>query len=90
MNEISNSVAKKSTKVGDKPGVTRSSQWVRVGENIDLLDTPILEDDINNFVFGYYASDLNGDGNVDLLDSPVIESNINNFVFMSFQVFQFL
>jgi ribosome biogenesis GTPase A len=37
---INRLVAKKSTKVGDKPGVTRSSQWVRIGENIDLLDTP--------------------------------------------------
>jgi ribosome biogenesis GTPase A len=37
---INRMVAKKSTRVGDKPGVTRSSQWVRIGENIDLLDTP--------------------------------------------------
>jgi ribosome biogenesis GTPase A len=28
------------TKTGDKPGVTRASQWVRVGPYLELLDTP--------------------------------------------------
>ena len=27
-------------KVGDRPGVTRANQWVRVGEYLELLDTP--------------------------------------------------
>lgn len=31
---------KSSTAVGNKPGVTRQKQWVRVKENIELLDTP--------------------------------------------------
>lgn len=36
-----NRITKKtSTIVGNKPGVTRQKQWVRVKENIDLLDTP--------------------------------------------------
>jgi ribosome biogenesis GTPase A len=30
------------TKTGNKPGVTRGTQWVRVHERIDLLDTPGL------------------------------------------------
>ena len=50
-------------------------------ENIDLLDIPLLESDINNFQFGYFPTDINGDGNVDLLDGPVVEDNVNNFVF---------
>lgn len=37
---INRIVDKKKVKTGDKPGVTRISQWVRIGENIDLLDTP--------------------------------------------------
>lgn len=37
---INRIVDKKKVKTGDKPGVTRNSQWVRIGENIDLLDTP--------------------------------------------------
>jgi len=28
------------TKVGNKPGVTKQKQWVRLNENIELLDTP--------------------------------------------------
>ena len=27
-------------RVGDRPGVTRANQWVRVGEYLELLDTP--------------------------------------------------
>ncbi len=51
--------------------------------NVDLLDLGLLENDINNFEFGYFASDLNGDGTVDLLDAPIMEANINAFVFSS-------
>ena len=29
-----------STIVGNKPGVTRQKQWIRIGNNIELLDTP--------------------------------------------------
>lgn len=36
-----NRITKKSSAgVGNKPGVTRQKQWVRVNENIELLDTP--------------------------------------------------
>ncbi len=36
-----NRISKKSqTKVGNKPGVTRQKQWVKVNNNIELLDTP--------------------------------------------------
>lgn len=31
---------KNSAQVGNKPGVTRQKQWVRINENIELLDTP--------------------------------------------------
>ena len=31
---------KKSANVGNKPGVTRSKQWIRLDNNIELLDTP--------------------------------------------------
>ena len=38
-----NKLAKRdSVKVGNKPGVTVQSKWVRIGNNIDLLDTPGL------------------------------------------------
>lgn len=36
-----NSYAKKAcTKVGNKPGVTRGKQWIRISKNVELLDTP--------------------------------------------------
>lgn len=31
---------KKTTVVGNKPGVTKQKQWVRISNNIELLDTP--------------------------------------------------
>lgn len=36
-----NRVSKKSTAgVGNKPGVTRQKQWIRINEKVELLDTP--------------------------------------------------
>lgn len=38
-----NKIAKKnSAAIGNKPGVTKKKQWIRVSDNIDLLDTPGL------------------------------------------------
>ena len=37
INRISN---KTSAQVGNKPGVTRQKQWIRLSNNIELLDTP--------------------------------------------------
>lgn len=31
---------KKTAQVGNKPGVTKQKQWVRISQNIELLDTP--------------------------------------------------
>lgn len=40
---IINKIAgKNSANVGNKPGVTKKKQWIRVDNNIDLLDTPGL------------------------------------------------
>jgi len=52
-------------------------------ESTDLLDLTAVEADISNFVSGYVATDVNGDGNVDILDTPTLESNISNFIFSS-------
>lgn len=37
INRVSNKVA---TQVGNKPGVTKQKQWIRLSNNIELLDTP--------------------------------------------------
>lgn len=50
-------------------------------ENVDLIDAGMEENDITNFIYGYYATDINGDGNVDLLDNAVLESNVNGFIY---------
>ena len=37
---INRLVNKKTAEVGNRPGVTKQKQWVRIGQNIELLDTP--------------------------------------------------
>ena len=37
---INNIVKKKITKVENRPGVTRNLQWIRINEDVELLDTP--------------------------------------------------
>ena len=37
---INRMINKKSAEVGNKPGVTKQKQWVRISTNIELLDTP--------------------------------------------------
>jgi subtilisin-like proprotein convertase family protein len=48
--------------------------------SVDFFDYPIWETDYNNFVSGYFASDLNGDGSIDFFDYPIWETNYNNFI----------
>lgn len=44
----------KKTKIGNRPGVTRQQQWVRLDKNIELLDTPgILVPKIENVDSGF-------------------------------------
>ena len=37
---INRLVKKRATNVGNKPGVTKSLEWIRINENLELLDTP--------------------------------------------------
>ncbi|MCR4897378.1 MAG: ribosome biogenesis GTPase YlqF [Lachnospiraceae bacterium] len=37
---INTFIGKAAAKTGNKPGVTRSNQWIRTGANVELLDTP--------------------------------------------------
>ncbi|HHU71598.1 MAG TPA: ribosome biogenesis GTPase YlqF [Clostridiales bacterium] len=39
---INSFVGKASAKTGNKPGVTKGKQWIRISKNIELLDTPGL------------------------------------------------
>lgn len=37
---INRLVNKKLAKIGDRPGITKGQQWIRIADGIDLLDTP--------------------------------------------------
>ncbi len=37
---INSFVGKACTKTGDKPGVTKGKQWIKLNKNVELLDTP--------------------------------------------------
>ncbi len=37
---INSLAGRSSAKTGDKPGVTRGNQWIRLGKSLELLDTP--------------------------------------------------
>ncbi|MFZ4454134.1 ribosome biogenesis GTPase YlqF [Salibacterium aidingense] len=37
---INRLVGKKTAKTGDKPGITKAQQWLKVGKKMELLDTP--------------------------------------------------
>ena len=37
---INRMTGKKSAKTGDRPGVTKGKQWIRLNKNVELLDTP--------------------------------------------------
>lgn len=37
---INSLAGRSSAKTGDKPGVTRGNQWIRLGRSLELLDTP--------------------------------------------------
>lgn len=33
-------IGKKTAKIGDRPGITKNQQWLKMGKEMDLLDTP--------------------------------------------------
>ena len=39
---INRLVGKKATNVGNKPGITKQLEWIRINDNMELLDTPGL------------------------------------------------
>jgi ribosome biogenesis GTPase A len=51
---INRLVNKKVAKTGDRPGVTKGQQWIRIADGVDLLDTPgILWHKFDNEKIGY-------------------------------------
>ena len=51
---INKITGKKSTSVGNKPGVTKTISWIRINDKLDLMDTPgILWPKINDQLVAY-------------------------------------
>ncbi len=54
INQLSKSSA---TKTGNTPGVTKAQQWIKLGENFELLDTPgILWPKFEDPIVGYHLA----------------------------------
>ena len=54
---INKLVNKKVTNVGDRPGVTKAQQWIRINKDLQLLDTPgVLWPKFDDPVQGYHLA----------------------------------
>ncbi len=50
-------------------------------EFIDVFDQSTIDNDAGVFAFGYFATDVNGDGFVDVFDQAVVDNNAAFFLF---------
>lgn len=56
---INRLVGKRAVNVGNKPGVTKSLDWIRINENLELLDTPgILWPKLDNKIVSFNLASL--------------------------------
>lgn len=76
-----NSFAKKScTKVGNKPGVTKGKQWIRINKNVELLDTPgILWPKFEDDTVGEHLAFI-GSINDEILQKIELSCNLIDFL----------
>ena len=64
-------VGKRVTAVGDKPGVTKVQQWIRINQDLELLDTPgVLWPKFDDQVIGLHLA-ITGGINDNIL--PIID-----------------
>ena len=71
---------KKSTVVGNRPGVTKQKQWVRIANNIELLDTPgVLWPKFENEDIALKLS-YTGTIKDEILDKPNIAYNLLKYL----------
>lgn len=77
---INSLIAKKKTITGDRPGVTRSMQWVSIDEYIDLVDTPgTLYPDFSDQKKATHLAMI-GSINEDILDMPELAGETIKFL----------
>lgn len=72
-----NSLCKRaSTKTGNRPGVTKGKQWIKLDKNVELLDTPgILWPKFENETIGKNIAYI-GSVNDDILDETELSMNL--------------
>ncbi len=77
---INKFVGKATAKTGDKPGVTRGKQWVKIKKDFELLDTPgILWPKFDDKMVGLKLA-FTGAVNDDILDSYTLAVNLIDFL----------
>jgi len=77
---INRMINKKSAEVGNRPGVTKQKQWVRVSGNIELLDTPgVLWPKFENEDIALKLS-YTGTIKDEILDKPNIAYNLLKYL----------
>lgn len=77
---INSFVGKTSAKTGNKPGVTRGNQWVRISKDINLLDTPgILWPKFDNQQIGLNLSFI-GSINDNILEMTEVAGEFISFL----------
>lgn len=76
-----NSYARKAcTKVGNKPGVTKGKQWIRINKNVELLDTPgILWPKFEDDTVGEHLAWI-GSINDEILQKTELACNLIDFL----------
>ncbi|MCR5700992.1 MAG: ribosome biogenesis GTPase YlqF [Lachnospiraceae bacterium] len=81
-----NSYAKKAcTKVGNKPGVTKGKQWIRINKNVELLDTPgILWPKFEDETVGKHLAFI-GSINDDILQKTELACELIDFLTDSYK-----
>ncbi len=80
-----NSYAKKAcTKVGNKPGVTKGKQWIKINKNVELLDTPgILWPKFEDDIVGLHLAFI-GSINDEILQKVELASHLITFLNKSY------
>ena len=81
-----NAYAKKAcTKTGNKPGVTKGKQWIRLNKNIELLDTPgILWPKFDDQLVGMRLAMI-GSINDDILNTTELGFELIKFIHANYE-----
>ena len=78
---INRLVGKKATNVGNKPGITKSLEWIRINNQIELLDTPgILWPRLDNQIIALNLASMTAIKE-EILDSEEVAIYIINTMF---------